>query len=67
MQDPAAPQLAPSGSGDEVGLTVRGEPGRYSYERGQLEWVEGGTSRVLRSPTLALGELLAIAEGLSPA
>jgi hypothetical protein len=67
VQDPAAPQLAPSGSGDEVGLTVRGGPGRYSYERGQLEWVEGGTTRVLRSPTLALGELLAIAEGLSPA
>ena len=47
-------------------MTVRGSAGRYSYERGQLEWVEGGTARVLRSPTLALGELLAIAEGLEP-
>jgi hypothetical protein len=66
VQDPAAAQLAPSGAGDEVGVTVRDAPGRYSYEQGQLEWVEGGTTRVLRSPSLTLGELLAIAEGLAP-
>jgi hypothetical protein len=40
--------------------------GRYSYEQGQLEWVEDGTTRALRSPSLTLGELLAIAEGLAP-
>jgi hypothetical protein len=67
VQDATAAQLAPSGAGDEVGLMVRGQRGRYSYERGELEWVEAGTSRVLRSPTLALGELVAIAEGLAPA
>ena len=67
VQDFAASQLAPSGAGDEVGVAVRGEQGRYSYERGELEWVEAGVSRKLRSPTLALGELLAIAEGLRPA
>jgi len=66
VQDPATSQLAPSGAGDEVGVTVRGVPGRYSYEQGRLEWVEDGTTRALRSPSLALGELLAIAEGLAP-
>jgi hypothetical protein len=46
---------------------VRGQAGRYSYERGELEWVERGVTRTLRSTTLTLGELLAIAEGLRPA
>lgn len=67
VQDFTVGQLAPSGAGDEVGVAVRGEQGRYSYDRGELEWVEAGVSRTLRSPTLALGELLAIAEGLRPA
>jgi hypothetical protein len=62
-----ADHLPPPGAGDEVGVTVRGAAGRYSYARGQLDWVEGGAARSLRSPTLGLGELLAVAEGLAPA
>jgi len=67
VQDPTAGRLAPSGAGDEVAVAVRGQAGRYSYERGELEWVERGVTRTLRSTTLTLGELLAIAEGLRPA
>ena len=59
--------VPPPADGDEVGVAVRGAPGRYSYQRGQLDWVEGGAARSLRSPTLGLPELLAVAEGLEPA
>jgi hypothetical protein len=61
-----APRLAPPADGDAVGVDVRGVPGRYSPERGQLEWVEGGTARSLSSPTLSLDELLTIATALEP-
>ena len=36
-------------------------------ERGQLEWVEAGRVLDLRSATLSLEELLAIAASLEPA
>ena len=62
-----APRLTPPADGDAVGVDVRGVPGRYSAERGQLEWVEGGTARSLSSPTVSLDELLAIAAALEPA
>jgi Putative zinc-finger len=62
-----ADQLAPPVDGDVVGVVVRGADGRYSHERGQLEWIEGGTSHSLSSHTLSLVELLAIADGLGPA
>jgi hypothetical protein len=62
-----ADHLPPPSDGDEVGVAVRGTTGRYSYERGQLEWVEGGIARSLRSPTLGLAELVAVAESLVPA
>lgn len=62
-----APRLTPPTDGDAVGVDVRGVPGRYSPERGQLEWVEGGAARSVSSPTLSLDELLGIATTLEPA
>jgi hypothetical protein len=59
--------LTPPPNGDVVGLEVRGTPGRYSTERGQLEWVEGGATHGLSSHTLTLAELLALAASLEPA
>jgi hypothetical protein len=53
-----------------VGVPVAGQvvvAGRYSPERGLLEWVDGGTVRSLGSSTIGLPELLAIADGLQPA
>jgi hypothetical protein len=38
--------------------------GRYSLERGDLEWVEAGTVVSLSSRTLSLAELLSVAETL---
>jgi Putative zinc-finger len=58
--------LTPPANGDIVGIEVRGAAGRYSAERGQLEWVEGGTTHGLSSYTLTLAELLALAQSLEP-
>jgi hypothetical protein len=59
--------LTPPSDGDAVGVEVRGAAGRYSSERGLLEWVEGGTTHGLSSRTLTLPELLALAARLRPA
>jgi hypothetical protein len=66
VQAPAA-HLPPPSDGDEVGVTVRGRPGRYSYGLGQLDWIEGGVARSLRSGTLTLAELVGVADRLEPA
>ncbi len=59
--------LPPPSAGDETGVEVRGTPGRHSQSGGELEWIEDGVVLGLRSDTLGLGELLAIAERLEPA
>jgi hypothetical protein len=46
------------------GVRVRGSDGRWSAARGELEWVEGGRTVSLRSATLSLEELLAVADRL---
>lgn len=49
------------------GVTVRETEGRYNPELGVLEWMEGDLAVSLRSTSLSLAELLAIAESLEPA
>ncbi len=46
------------------GVIVRGTDGRYSPDRGLLEWVEGNLAISLTSTTMSLDELVAIAESL---
>jgi Putative zinc-finger len=60
-------QLTPPADGDAIGVEVRGAVGRYSIERGQLEWVEDRTTHSLSSRSLTLPELLAVAGALEPA
>jgi hypothetical protein len=60
-------RLAPPFDADVVAVRVRGHAGRYTADRGQLEWVEGGRVIELRSTTLPLGELLAVARALQAA
>lgn len=60
-------QLAPPLDADVTAVPVRGVTGRWSPGTGDLEWVEAGHARALRSPTLTLTELLDIAEQLRPA
>ncbi len=57
----SAGSLPPPLEADVRGVEVRGLPGRYSPERGILEWVEGGIAYSLRSDTLSQAELVAIA------
>jgi hypothetical protein len=60
-------RLTPPLDEDATGVRVRGSDGRWSPGRGELEWVEAGRSFDLRSTTLSLEELLAIAASLVPA
>jgi hypothetical protein len=57
-------RLDPPLDSDVQGVRVRGFDGRYTAGRGELEWVEHGRIVSLRSGTLSLGELLAIARSL---
>jgi Putative zinc-finger len=59
-------RLAPPLDDDPAGVRVRGTDGRWSPGRGELEWVERDRTITLRSTTLALEELLAIATALEP-
>ena len=56
--------LTPPIDVDAEGVEVRRTVGRYSPERGDLEWIERGITYSLRSDTLSLGELLRVATGL---
>ncbi len=57
----AAGELSPPLEADVRGVEVRGLPGRYSPDRGILEWVEGGIAYSLRGAALSQDELVAIA------
>ena len=57
-------ELSPPLEANERGVAVRGTDGRYSPDRGLLEWVEGNLVISLTSSTMSLEELVAIAESL---
>ena len=56
--------LSPPLEANVRGVTVRGTRGRYSPDRGLLEWIEGNLAISLTSTTMSSEELLAIAESL---
>jgi hypothetical protein len=56
--------LTPPLGADVRGVEVRGTAGRYTPGAGELEWVEGGRAVSLRSTSLSLDELVALAERL---
>ncbi|MCU1373518.1 MAG: hypothetical protein JWO68_804, partial [Actinomycetia bacterium] len=57
--------LSPPLDPDVVGVVVRGRTGRWSPRRGELEWVEGGRQWSLRSTTVGMAELVAVAHELA--
>lgn len=57
-------ELAPPMAVDIRGVAVRGVAGRWSPELGRLEWEEDGLAVTIRSTTLSLDELLAVAESM---
>lgn len=59
--------LAPPTDPGALAVRVRGETGRYSPIRGELEWVEGGVYRSLLADGLDLDHLVQVAGSLAPA
>jgi outer membrane lipoprotein-sorting protein len=57
----AASELPPATSADQSSVDIGVLPGRFTPDRSQLEWIDGGLYRSLDAPGLALDELLAIA------
>lgn len=53
--------LSPPFDPDATGVVVRDRVGRWSPSRGELEWVEDGRLWTLRSTTVGLPELVALA------
>jgi hypothetical protein len=49
-----------------IGVEVRGLAGRYSAERGELEWIENGVYRSVQAFALDLAGLLRFAASLEP-
>ena len=60
-------RLPPPLDNDARTVEVDGHPARWSPSRGELEWIDGDRVISLRSSTVAVGELLAIARTMEPA
>ncbi|HET9250317.1 MAG TPA: hypothetical protein VFP13_10335, partial [Actinomycetota bacterium] len=60
----AASALPPATSAAQSAVDVGGSRGRFTPDRSQLEWIDGGLYRSLDAPGLALEELLAIASSI---
>jgi len=60
----AASALPPATSAAQSTVGVDGVQGRFTPDRSQLEWIDGGLYRSLDAPGLALQELLAIATSI---
>ena len=60
----AASALPPATSAAQSTVEVGGVQGRFTPDRSQLEWIDGGLYRSLDAPGLALEELLAIATSI---
>lgn len=56
--------LRPPTDPDAVGVLARGTTARWSPASGDLEWVEAGRAWSLRSRTVGLGEMVALADAL---
>jgi Putative zinc-finger len=60
----AASSLPPATSAAQSTVDVGGVRGRFTPDRSQLEWIDGGLYRSLDAPGLGLEELLAIATSI---
>lgn len=60
----SANALPPASSADQSAVDVGGEPGRFTPDRSQLEWIDAGVYRSLDAPGLSLEGLLAVASSI---
>jgi hypothetical protein len=56
--------LPPASSADQSAVDVGGEPGRFTPDRSQLEWIDAGVYRSLDAPGLSLDGLLTVASSI---
>ena len=66
LHEEVADALPPASSATQSGVAVGGTAGRWTPERGQLEWVDDGVYYSLDAPGLGLPELLLLAGSLAP-
>lgn len=66
IQQAPGSRLGPPTGADFSVVELRGMKGRYDTSTGTLEWTDGERIFQLRSDTVSLEELLAIAEGMAP-
>lgn len=58
--------LPPASAASQSAVEVRGTEGRWTPDRGQLEWVQGGVYYSLDGSGLGLEDLLAVATSMEP-
>jgi outer membrane lipoprotein-sorting protein len=58
--------LPPASSASQSAVEVRGTEGRWTPDRGQLEWVQDGVYYSLDASGLGLEDLLAVASSMEP-
>jgi hypothetical protein len=58
--------LPPASSASQSAVEVRGTEGRWTPDRGQLEWVQDGVYYSLDASGLGLEDLLAVAASMEP-
>jgi hypothetical protein len=56
--------LPPASSADQSAVDIGGVSGRYTPDRSQLEWIDGGLYRSLDAPGLSPEDLLAVARSI---
>lgn len=62
----AGQELPPASAASQSAIEVRGTEGRWTPDRGQLEWVEDGVYYSLDASGLGLEDLLAAAASMGP-
>ncbi len=67
LHEELAKKLPPASSAVQGSVEVRGVTGRWTEDRNQLEWVQGGVYYSLDASGMELTDLIAVAESLQPA
>ena len=62
----AGQELPPASAASQSAIEVLGTQGRWTPDRGQLEWVKDGVYYSLDGPGLGLEDLLAVAASMGP-
>ncbi|HEX9123759.1 MAG TPA: zf-HC2 domain-containing protein [Actinomycetota bacterium] len=66
LHEEPSPELPPASSAAQSRVEVRGQVGRWTPDRHQLEWVEDGVYYSIDAPGLDLPGVLAVADSLVP-